>query len=271
MRNPSSSIFIFWRTAGWKTNSALWMKGLEAVVQIVYDIRIGQPECPMPLEAATVPDIGKAPSASDIILTFIRDAIADGSLDQGEPIRQDDVARLFNVSKIPVREALKRLEAEGLVEFHRNRGAVVTSVSEPELVQIFEVRAILESSAIKLSIPHMREESLIRANAYCDAFAQETDAARWSELNWQFHSCLYEDAERPFLVSSIRAVNDRLERFLRIQLTLSHGKETADREHREILAVCRQGDAEHAGTLVFDHIMSACRSLLDHRPPTRPR
>ncbi len=225
----------------------------------------------MPLETAKVPNLGKAPSASDIILTFIRDAIADGSLDQGEPIRQDDVARLFNVSKIPVREALKRLEAEGLVEFHRNRGVVVTSVSDPELAQIFEVRAILESSAIKLSIPNMREETLARALEFCETFARETDVARWSELNWQFHSCLYEDAERPFLVSTIRSVNDRLERFLRIQLALSQGKEIADREHREILDACRARDVERAGTLVFEHIMGACHSLLEHLPRIRTR
>ncbi|MGV1757339.1 GntR family transcriptional regulator [Rhizobium sp. A22-96] len=223
----------------------------------------------MPLNVDDIPNLGKAPSTSDLILKFIRDSIADGSLDEGEPIRQDDVARLFNVSKIPVREALKRLEAEGLVEFHRNRGAVVTSVSEPEIVQIFEVRAILESNALRLSVPFMTEKTFEKAQAYCDAFAGETDVARWSELNWQFHSCLYEDAERPYLVSTIRSVNDRLERYLRVQLTLSHGKETADREHRELLAICRTGDVEKAAAFLTDHIMGACQSLQHHLPGRR--
>ncbi|TKV70749.1 GntR family transcriptional regulator [Rhizobium sp. AU243] len=223
----------------------------------------------MPLKNENLPDLGKTPTASDVVLKFIRDAIADGSLDQGEPIRQDDVARLFNVSKIPVREALKRLEAEGLVEFHRNRGAVVTSVSEPELTQIFEVRAILESSAIKLSIPNMGEETFRRALAFCDAFADESNVGRWAELNWQFHSCLYEDAKRPFLISTIRSINDRLERFLRIQLTLSDGQKIADTEHREILNACKRRETEHAGSLVFDHIMGACHSLVEHLPRTR--
>ncbi|TIX87748.1 GntR family transcriptional regulator [Rhizobium sp. P44RR-XXIV] len=223
----------------------------------------------MPLNVDDIPNLGKAPSTSDLILKFIRDSIADGSLDEGEPIRQDDVARLFNVSKIPVREALKRLEAEGLVEFHRNRGAVVTSVSEPEIVQIFEVRAILESNALRLSVPFMTEKTFEKAQAYCDAFAGETDVARWSELNWQFHSCLYEDAERPYLVSTIRSVNDRLERYLRVQLTLSHGKETADREHRELLAICRTGNVEKAAAFLTDHIMGACQSLQHHLPGRR--
>lgn len=223
----------------------------------------------MPLPAAQVPNLGKSPSASDIILKYLRNVITDGSLDEGEPIRQDDVARLFSVSKIPVREALKRLEAEGLVEFHRNRGATVTSVSGPEIAQIFEVRAILESEAIKLSVPHMNGATFERARTFCDAFARETDVRRWAELNWQFHSCLYDDAERPFLVSTIRSVNDRLERYLRLQLSLSRGQETADLEHRRILAACIERDAELAGKLLFEHIMRACRSLLDNLPRYR--
>ncbi len=220
----------------------------------------------MALNDIQAPDLGKAPTTSDIILKFIRAAIADGVLDEGQPIRQDEVAKLFNVSKIPVREALKRLEAEGLVEFHRNRGAVVTPVSEPEIAQIFETRAILESNAIRLSVPHMTETTFHEAGILCDAFAAETDAAQWSALNWQFHSRLYLDAQRPFLVSTIRAVNDRLERYLRVQLTLSHGQDRADREHRAILAACRAGDAGAAGDLVYAHIMGACSSLLHHLP-----
>ncbi|KGJ02249.1 transcriptional regulator, GntR family [Paracoccus halophilus] len=223
----------------------------------------------MPFREAEVPNLGQAPTASDIILKFIRDSIADGSLDEGEPIRQDDVARMFNVSKIPVREALKRLEAEGLVEFQRNKGAIVTTVSEPEIAQIFETRAILESNAIMLSVPHMTPETFTDAEAFCDAFARETDVAQWSALNWQFHSRLYLDAQRPFLVSTVRAVNDRLERYLRIQLALSHGQGTADREHREILAACRTGKVKKAGKLVYDHIMGACSSLLHHLPASK--
>lgn len=223
----------------------------------------------MPFKETEVPNLGQAPTASDIILKFIRDSIADGSLDEGEPIRQDDVARMFNVSKIPVREALKRLEAEGLVEFQRNKGAIVTSVSEPEIAQIFETRAILESNAIRLSVPHMTLETFTDAEAFCNAFARETDVAQWSALNWQFHSRLYLDGQRPFLVSTIRSVNDRLERYLRIQLALSHGQGTADREHRQILTACRAGDAKKAGKLVYDHIMGACASLLHHLPASK--
>ena len=81
------------------------------------------------------PDLGNSPSTSEIITLHLRDAIVAGHFAEDEPIRQDDIARQFNVSKIPVREALKRLEAEGLVMFQRNRGAMVTRISDAELAQ----------------------------------------------------------------------------------------------------------------------------------------
>ncbi|WP_048299866.1 GntR family transcriptional regulator, partial [Pseudomonas aeruginosa] len=111
------------------------------------------------------PNLGIAPSASEIIAKHLREAIIAGHFAEDEPIRQDDIAQLFNVSKIPVREALKRLEAEGLVLFQRNKGAVVTRISEPELAQMFEVRVLLEAQAIRLAVPNMNETTFARAEA----------------------------------------------------------------------------------------------------------
>lgn len=218
----------------------------------------------MPIALSGVPDLGSGPTASDVILQHIRKAIITGDLDEGAPIRQDEVAALFNVSKIPVREALKQLEAEGFVTFQRNRGAVVSSLSEPEIAQIFEVRAILESSAIRLSVPLLTAADLAEAEAKCRAFETEKDVSRWAELNWEFHSSLYKAGNRPYLLRMIRAVNDRVERYLRVQLTISGGHETAASEHAAILAACKAGDVQSAAGLVENHIMAACRSLHLH-------
>lgn len=218
----------------------------------------------MSLSLAEMPDLGATPTASEVIHGHLRHAIVTGQMEEGAPIRQDEVARLFNVSKIPVREALKRLEAEGFVTFHRNRGAVVAGLSEPEIVQIFEARAILESNLLRLSVPQMTEATFARAEACCAAFAAEKDVANWAALNWALHSTLYQDANRPYLMQLVRSVNDRIERYLRVQLTISGGHATADAEHRQILAACRKGDAEGAAALVYDHILGACRSLHKH-------
>jgi len=220
----------------------------------------------VPLKGLKTPDLGAVPTASDVIADHIRDAIVSGALEENDPIRQDDVAKLFNVSKIPVREALKRLEAEGLVLFQRNKGAVVTSMSDTELAQIFEIRAMLESNAIRLAIPHMTAETFARAEAICDEFMAESNVGRWAELNWSFHSTLYQDANRPYLMNLIRSVHDRIERYIRLQLTLSHGERTADREHRAILAACVAGDGDLAARLLTDHIVAAWQSLLSNLP-----
>lgn len=220
----------------------------------------------MPLLFPNAPNLGVAPSASEVIAKHLREAIISGLLAEDEPIRQDDIARVFNVSKIPVREALKRLEAEGLVQFQRNKGAVVTRISEPELAQMFEVRVLLEVQAIRLAVPKMTAEHLRRAEAICDAFIGDDDIGHWAEMNWAFHMCLYEAAQRPFLLNLIRSIHDKVERYLRVQMSFDEGKERADREHREILRACAERDVERAATLIEAHIMGVCRTLYAHLP-----
>ncbi|MGH8435951.1 MAG: GntR family transcriptional regulator [Pseudomonas sp.] len=212
------------------------------------------------------PNLGIAPSASEVIAKHLREAIITGHFAEDEPIRQDDIARLFNVSKIPVREALKRLEAEGLVLFQRNKGVVVTKISEPELAQIFEVRVLLEVQAIRLAVPNMNEETFARAERICEEFIGENDVGRWAELNWALHACLYEPAQRPFLINLIRSIHDKVERYLRMQMSLSEGKDRADHEHRDILEACRAGDADKAAELIEQHIVGVCRTLYEHLP-----
>lgn len=223
----------------------------------------------MPLPPLTAPNLGIAPSASEVITKHLRDAIVAGHFAEDEPVRQDDIAKLFNVSKIPVREALKRLEAEGLVVFQRNKGAVVTRISEPELAQMFEVRILLEGKVLRLAIPNMSEATFARAERICEEFIGEDDIGRWAELNWALHACLYEPAQRPFLVSLIRSIHDKLERYLRMQMSLSEGKDRADREHRDIIAACRARDVERAIVLLDEHIIGVCRSLFEHLPGHR--
>ncbi len=220
----------------------------------------------MPLSPENAPNLGIVPSASEVITRHLRDAIVAGRFAEDEPIRQDEIARLFNVSKIPVREALKRLEAEGLVVFQRNRGAMVTRIAEAELAQMFEVRILLEDKALRLAIPNMTDATFAEAERICEAFIGEHDVGRWAALNWALHACLYEPAQRPYLVNLIRSIHDKLERYLRLQMSLSEGKDRADQEHREIIAACQARDVERAAALLEQHITGVCRSLFEHLP-----
>lgn len=207
-------------------------------------------------------NLGASASSSDVIHDALRTAIIRGEIGEGETLRQDAIAKMFNVSRIPVREALKRLEAHGLVTSVRYKGVVVSPLSKAEIEEIFEFRAMIEPQLIALSVPNMTQESLAYAQSLCDAFAAEPDAGRWGDLNRLFHSSLYVDAGRSYYFSIVAAANDRIERYIRAQLSLTYGRDRAIEEHQMILDACRNGDAQRAADLTRAHITQASASLI---------
>jgi DNA-binding GntR family transcriptional regulator len=208
-------------------------------------------------------DIAQMASASGVIFEALHSAITKGDLAEGETLRQDRIAQMFNVSRIPVREALARLEEQGLVTTQRYRGAAVTRLSIEEVREIFEFRALLEPEMLRYSVDRFTPESLERAAAFCQAFSTETDSSKWGDLNWDFHYSLYRDSGRPYYLQVIKSALDRVERYLRAQLVLTDGMARARREHAAILAACIERDAEKAARLTRDHIVEASRSLID--------
>lgn len=223
------------------------------------------------MEKVTYFDFSKQASASDLVFEALREAIIGGRLRDGETIRQDAVAKMFNVSRIPVREALARLEEVGLVTMRHYRGAVVSSLSVREIEEIYQFRALLEADAIRHAVPQIRPETLQEAQSYARAFAT-AEPGEWGTLNRQFHYTLYRDAGRPYFLLAIGQTLDRVNRYLRAQLMLTDGLEVALAEHDAILAACMAGDAEAAARLTHDHIINACATLvrfLESHPAAR--
>ncbi|WP_029351824.1 GntR family transcriptional regulator [Bosea sp. 117] len=214
-------------------------------------------------------DIGQMASASDVIFDALREAIARGDVKEGQVLRQDHIARMFNVSRIPVREALTRLEEQGLVSTQRYRGAVVASLSIDEVREIFEFRALLEPEVLRHSIARISDEALAEAATYAEAFGTEHDSAKWGDLNRQFHYTLYREAGRPYYLQTISAALDRVDRYLRAQLVLTDGMERARREHEGILRACVARDADLAAELTRAHILGASQSLVAFLERTR--
>lgn len=211
--------------------------------------------------SAHASDLGAGASSSDVIHDALRVAIIRGELAEGQTLRQDAIARMFNVSRIPVREALKRLEAIGLVNSVRYKGVVVSRMSSAEIEEIFDFRATIEPKLIAHSVPRMSAQALDHAQSLCDAFAREDDAGRWGDLNRLFHSALYVDAGLPYFFAAAEKANDRVERYIRAQLALAHGRERAILEHQQIVDACRARDAERAADLTRQHILQASASL----------
>jgi DNA-binding GntR family transcriptional regulator len=198
-------------------------------------------------------------------LGAIRDGILHGHYAEGEPLRQDALADELGVSRIPIREALRQLETEGLVTFNPHRGAIVSSLSLGEIEEVFELRATIEPDLLRRAMPHLTTHQLDQADEVLDRYAvalRTGDVSQWGELNWQFHASLYAPAARPITMSIVQRLHQQSDRYLRMQLALTHGETRANEEHRAIAAAARAHDTKRACQLVRDHIAGAGRSLL---------
>ena len=195
----------------------------------------------------------------------IRERILRGRYPEGEPLRQDAIGVELGVSRIPVREALRQLEAEGLVTFNPHRGAVVSTLSLKQIRELFELRAEVEADLIRRAIPHMKPEDHARADEILDAYDAALRAGQvavWGALNWQFHATLYAPADRVLTMSIVSKLHQHSDRYLRMQLALTHGETRARHEHRAIAAAARKRDAVKAGRLMREHILGAGRALV---------
>lgn len=206
-------------------------------------------------------------SLTSAVAEKLRDKIVRGEIREGDQLRQDAIAAEFQVSRIPVREALRQLEAEGLITIILHRGAVVSALSPAEIREVFEMRALLESEVLRVSIPNLREEHFQAGEEilrrYEQALWTEEDIGNWGRLNWEFHSTLYAGAQRPQFMSVIRTLNYNCERYIRLQLYLTREMDRAKREHRTLLDLCRAGNVEAAVNLLCRHIRFAGQSLHD--------
>jgi DNA-binding GntR family transcriptional regulator len=190
----------------------------------------------------------------ELIAETIREAIAPGILEQRAPLRQKDIVADFAVSSIPVREALRRLEALGFIELAPNRGFIVSRVSIDEIREMFDMRVALEPLLIRLAVPKRATEDLTAARQVLQELDDESDSMRWGELNWRFHSRLYAAAARSRTLSTLANLHAQVDQILRLQMSLVDAQRTSRREHLAILAVCKEGDAELAADLLIEHI-----------------
>lgn len=204
-------------------------------------------------------------SLASAVADKLRAMIIHGDVQEGEQLRQDAIASDFQVSRIPVREALRQLEAEGLIKIVAHRGAVVSALSADEIEELFDIRALLECAVLKVSIAHLTETDFEKAESILDTYEKalwmKGEVGTWGRLNWQFHSILYSRANRPHFMSIIKMINNNGDRYTRLQLYLTQAFERAKQEHRQLLELCRKRDAEAASDLLERHIHNAGRML----------
>jgi DNA-binding GntR family transcriptional regulator len=194
-------------------------------------------------------------SSPELIAESLRQAIIEGHLSPGESLRQENLAKHFAVSRIPVREALRRLESEGWIELQRHRGARVTPLSDAEVREIYEIRASLEVTALQLAAPLHTAATLKRLAAILQRSHRAHDVSQYAQINREFHLALYAPAHRERLVAIIDSLHSQGERYLRLKLGMPAHKQRSDEEHQQIFDAVSAGDTEQAVRILRSHLL----------------
>jgi DNA-binding GntR family transcriptional regulator len=226
------------------------------------------------MEAVSRPKSSAIPrqSLAAAVVERLREKILSGELPEGKQLRQETIAAEYEISRIPVREALSHLAGEGLVKIVGNRGAVVAALSPDEIMQLFETRAVLESYILRQAIPNITDEDLQRAEDilvhYEQSLEHSAEVKSWGRWNWNFHSALYAPANRAVMLSFLKTLNMQCDRYTRLHLVVTRDLHRAGKAHRELLDVCRKRNPDAAADALWRHIMDAgeyLRELIQSR------
>ena len=201
---------------------------------------------------------------SAAIVEQLRRDILDGTYAAGDQLRQDALAASFEVSRIPVREALFQLEAEGLVLIEPHKGAIVSAFSLEEIDDVFDLRVLLEPRLLAQSAPQLTAQDFAEASALDAEFARAIaaqDVAQWGQLNARLHLALYRHAPQPRTLAIVTSLLQTSDRFTRLQMNRAPAMSRAESEHRKLLRLCQQGRVPQACDHLEAHIEKVRQDL----------
>lgn len=190
---------------------------------------------------------------ADVAYTALRRRILSGDLPAGQRIDQDAEARRLEASRMPIREALRRLEAEGLVEVTRHRGARVRPLSVDDLEDLYVLRIAVETVAGRLGAERISAgalEQMRNLMPEMESIVLRVDPVAWLEVDWTFHSTLYASARHPRLLHTIQGLWEEVGRYRKLGLARREELETSLGEHRAIIAACEQHDGLEAERVI---------------------
>ena len=211
--------------------------------------------------------MSKPQTLAQSVAAQIREQILAGDIRGGEPLRQDTIARALGTSIIPVREALRQLAAEGLVELKTHRGAVATELTLEKALEWINLRRLIETDLISAAIDNISEDDLVKAEQVLEKFnralEQRKDIERWSDHNFEFHSVLYGPANRPETMKILASLHRKCDRYLRLQLLSGDHIKRAEAEHQQLIEHCRRRDKRAAKSLTNQHIIGIEEDIIE--------
>lgn len=203
------------------------------------------------------------PSQGGVAFQKLMDAIEAGIYQPGDRLREVEVAERLSLSRTPVREALRRLEAENIIEHRPRSGAVIRTLGQAEVVELYEMRLVLERTAAEMAAKHAAEAEIDTLAALNDHIAASGgEPARAAAINQKFHTAIYLSARNRFLMDAARAMNNAL--LLLGPTTLADAARIAivSQQHRQIIDAISAGDVDGAGAAAEAHLQTSLRYRL---------
>jgi DNA-binding GntR family transcriptional regulator len=207
------------------------------------------------------PNLRERKTITDYLAAALRTAIYDGQFDDREALNQVELAEFFGVSRVPIREALRQLQAEGLVQSIAHHKTVVVGLTLDQIVEAIEMRAVLEGHLLRKAAPKLQKSDLDRLRKIC----RETDAIEdygsdWVLKNWEFHRALYGRAEAPAIIAMVERLQLNVERYARRSGNPQRLRQAAN-EHWQIVRALERKDADTASALLERHIMNTAKDI----------
>jgi DNA-binding GntR family transcriptional regulator len=237
---------------------ALWLLG-------AYDelYKIDNMKMHAPLQISSPPHV----SLPETVYRELREAILNGIFRPGQMLRQEEIAKRLGVSRAPLREALPRLEAEGIVVLHPRRGYAVASLDPAEIAEIFELRTLVEERAAYLATLQRTDADVAPLRELVARMGEiqpgdPEQIARWADLNFQFHDNLFAPSGRRHYLRVAGSLRASVEPYIRVELGITGEMEEAQGEHEQLLEAFAAGDAERVARLSREHCEHTLARLL---------
>lgn len=216
--------------------------------------------------------VGNRRTAHEYVRETLRVAILRGSVTGGTRLVQADLARELSVSTTPVREALRDLATEGLIDLDAHRGAVVKKLDYEELVEIQSLMRLLEPEAMRLAAHAGDGACLDRADMLAGQMEEETDIGRWVELNRQFHDAAAGCVRSRRLLGILEGLRAAAAPYVGLALQQhDYRLDIANEHHRAFIEAIRAGDSDRAATLASNHVDLTTRTLESAREAFDPK
>ena len=206
----------------------------------------------------------RPPTAQEFVLGELRSSIVTGGLHPGEQIRQDALAERLGTSRVPLREALKILEGEGLVTYHPHRGYFVAELSAADLVEVYRIRGLLEDDAVAVAVPLLTDADLAELEtALHDVESASGDLSGIAAANRRFHFLLLQCCGMPRMVRIIGQLWDATDAYRTVYFTDANNRIRIHHEHRAIMDALRARDAARTITLLREHRTHSVETVTD--------